>query len=39
LRSGDITFPHVRVKGIQNATQTLLDVIDGKHTGVVVVEL
>ncbi|HKT05225.1 MAG TPA: NADP-dependent oxidoreductase [Rugosimonospora sp.] len=39
LRSGDIVFPHVRVPGIENAPRTLLDVIDGRHLGVTVIEL
>lgn len=39
LRSGEITFPHVRIAGIRNAPQTLREVIDGRHLGTVVVEL
>lgn len=39
LRSGDITFPHVRIPGIQHAPQALLEVIEGRHLGTVVVEL
>ncbi|GGW97220.1 MDR family NADP-dependent oxidoreductase [Streptomyces lomondensis] len=39
LRAGEITFPHVRVRGIENAPRTLLEVIEGRHIGAVVVEL
>ncbi|MCS0604640.1 NADP-dependent oxidoreductase [Streptomyces sp. LP11] len=39
LRAGEISFPHVRVKGIENAPRTLLEVIEGRHIGAVVVEL
>ncbi|MET0135249.1 MAG: zinc-binding dehydrogenase [Kibdelosporangium sp.] len=39
LRSGEITFPHVRVPGIENAAQALHEVINGRHFGTVVVEL
>jgi NADPH-dependent curcumin reductase CurA len=39
LRSGEITFPHVRVRGIENAAQALYDTIGGRHLGAVVVEL
>ncbi|MCX3062923.1 MDR family NADP-dependent oxidoreductase [Streptomyces beihaiensis] len=39
LRAGEITFPHVLVKGIENAPRTLLEVIEGRHIGSVVVEL
>ena len=38
LRSGEITFPHVRVTGLDRAPQALLDVIAGRHLGTVVVE-
>ncbi|HEV3357776.1 MAG TPA: zinc-binding dehydrogenase [Pseudonocardiaceae bacterium] len=39
LRAGDITFPHVRVPGIDNAARTLHEVIGGHHVGTAVVEL
>ncbi|MFJ5719940.1 MDR family NADP-dependent oxidoreductase [Streptomyces sp. NPDC093149] len=39
LRSGDITFPHVRVTGIAHAPDALLEVIEGRHLGAVIVEL
>jgi NADPH-dependent curcumin reductase CurA len=39
LRSGEITFPHVRVRGIDHAAQALHEVINRRHMGTVVVEL
>lgn len=39
LRSGEITFPHVRVPGIEQAPQALHEMIGGRHLGAVVVEL
>ncbi|MFF1505686.1 MDR family NADP-dependent oxidoreductase [Streptomyces sp. NPDC058316] len=39
LRSGDIVFPHVRVRGIDQAPNALMQVIEGRHLGTVVVEL
>ncbi|WP_433465608.1 MDR family NADP-dependent oxidoreductase [Spirillospora sp. CA-128828] len=39
LRSGDVTFPHVRVPGIDRAPQALHELISGRHLGTVVVEL
>lgn len=39
LRSGEITFPHVRVVGIDNAARALYEVIGGRHIGTVVVEV
>ncbi|WP_214104103.1 MDR family NADP-dependent oxidoreductase [Acrocarpospora catenulata] len=39
LRAGDITFPHVRVAGIDSAPQALRELIDGRHFGTVIVEL
>ncbi|MFI1355892.1 MDR family NADP-dependent oxidoreductase [Streptomyces sp. NPDC020898] len=39
LSAGEITFPHVRIKGIERAPQTLLEVIEGRHIGAVVIEL
>lgn len=39
LRAGRITFPHVRVAGIDNAPQALHELISGRHFGAVIVEL
>ncbi|MGW4640672.1 MDR family NADP-dependent oxidoreductase [Sphaerisporangium sp. NPDC004334] len=39
LRSGAITFPHVRVTGIENAPRALYDTMRGRHFGTVIVEL
>ncbi|WP_285470044.1 MDR family NADP-dependent oxidoreductase [Actinokineospora globicatena] len=39
LRSGALTFPHVRVSGIDSAPRALQEVIAGHHLGTVVVEL
>ncbi|QMU69732.1 NADP-dependent oxidoreductase [Streptacidiphilus sp. P02-A3a] len=39
LRSGGISFPHVRISGLDQAPNALLDVIAGRHLGTVVVEL
>ncbi len=39
LRSGAITFPHVRVVGIEHAVQALQETIDGRHLGTVVVDV
>jgi NADPH-dependent curcumin reductase CurA len=39
LRSGEISFPHVRVPGLDGAAQALHDVIRGRYVGTVVVEL
>jgi NADPH-dependent curcumin reductase CurA len=39
LRSGDLTFPYVRVEGIDQAPQALHDVTHGRHVGTVVVAL
>ncbi|MFI0486524.1 zinc-binding dehydrogenase [Actinomadura sp. 9N215] len=39
LRSGEITFPHVRVAGIENAPRALHEMIGGRHLGTVIVEL
>ncbi len=39
LRTGEITFPHVRIQGIDNAPQALYDAAVGKHLGTVVVAL
>lgn len=39
LRAGEITFPHVRIPGIERAPAALREMIDGRHFGAVVVEL
>ncbi|WP_269859513.1 MDR family NADP-dependent oxidoreductase [Streptomyces sp. RPT161] len=39
LRSGEITFPHVRVAGLERAPRALTDVIAGRYVGTVIVEL
>ncbi|MGW5065194.1 MDR family NADP-dependent oxidoreductase [Streptomyces cyaneofuscatus] len=39
LRSGEITFPHARVPGIDRAPQALQELFEGRHFGAVVVEL
>lgn len=39
LRSGKITFPHVRIAGIDNAARALHEMIGGHHLGTVVVTL
>ena len=39
LRSGEITFPHVRVPGMANAPRALHEAISGRHAGTVIVEL
>ncbi|WP_211346697.1 MDR family NADP-dependent oxidoreductase [Actinokineospora cianjurensis] len=39
LRSGALTFPHVRVPGIDAAPRALQEVFEGRHLGTVVVEL
>jgi 2-alkenal reductase len=39
LRAGEITFPYVRVAGIERAPQALHDVMSGRHVGTVVVAL
>lgn len=39
LREDRIRFPHVRIGGIHEAAQALLDLIDGKYLGTVVVEV
>ncbi|WP_199441976.1 MDR family NADP-dependent oxidoreductase [Umezawaea beigongshangensis] len=39
LRSGQITFPHVRVDGIDRAPLAFDEVIAGRHLGAVVVDL
>ncbi|MET9604982.1 NADP-dependent oxidoreductase [Streptomyces sp. NPDC006512] len=39
LRSGEITFPHTRITGIERAPRALQELIEGRHFGAVVVEL
>ncbi|AJF64254.1 MDR family NADP-dependent oxidoreductase [Streptomyces vietnamensis] len=39
LRAGEITFPHVRVAGMDRAAEALREVMEGRHLGTVVVEL
>lgn len=39
LRSGDITFPHVRIAGIDLAPQAVQELIEGRHFGAVIVSL
>jgi len=39
LRSGEISFPHTRVPGIERAAEALHEVFGGRHLGTVVVEL
>ncbi|MEV2233845.1 NADP-dependent oxidoreductase [Streptomyces phaeochromogenes] len=39
LRSGEITFPHVRVPGMDRAPRALQELFEGRHFGTVVVEL
>ncbi|MFJ8750427.1 MDR family NADP-dependent oxidoreductase [Streptomyces sp. NPDC102441] len=39
LRSGEITFPHVRITGMHNAPAALHELMTGQHLGTVVVEL
>ncbi|GAA0544547.1 hypothetical protein GCM10010390_53350 [Streptomyces mordarskii] len=39
LRSGAISFPHVRIPGIERARRALQELFEGRHFGTVVVEL
>ncbi|MFB6778823.1 MDR family NADP-dependent oxidoreductase [Streptomyces sp. NPDC056352] len=39
LRAGEITFPHVRIAGMDRAAPALHEMIEGRHLGAVVVEL
>ncbi|MFJ1808305.1 MULTISPECIES: MDR family NADP-dependent oxidoreductase [unclassified Streptomyces] len=39
LRSGEITFPHVRIPGMERAARALQELFAGRHFGTVVVEL
>ncbi|MFC8827025.1 MDR family NADP-dependent oxidoreductase [Streptomyces sp. NPDC057137] len=39
LREGTIVFPHVRLSGIDQAPRALCELLEGRHTGAVLVEL
>lgn len=39
LRTGKVSFPHVRISGIERAGAALDEVMHGRHTGTVLVEL
>ncbi|WP_062646333.1 MDR family NADP-dependent oxidoreductase [Streptomyces maremycinicus] len=39
LRSGEITFPQVRIPGMDDAPRALQELFEGRHFGTVVVEL
>ncbi|MFE4819456.1 MDR family NADP-dependent oxidoreductase [Streptomyces sp. NPDC056704] len=39
LRSGEITFPHVRILGMDQAPRALQELFEGRHFGTVVMEL
>ena len=39
LRDGRITFPSVRIQGIEHAPEAVLDAMAGRHFGTVIVEL
>ncbi|MFC8716308.1 zinc-binding dehydrogenase [Kitasatospora sp. NPDC057198] len=39
LRSGAITFPHARVKGLEQAPRAFQEMTEGRHFGTVLVEL
>ncbi|MEV6947459.1 NADP-dependent oxidoreductase [Streptomyces sp. NPDC051172] len=39
LRTGEISFPYVRIPGIDRAPQALQELFEGRHFGTVVVEL
>lgn len=39
LRSGEISFPHVRIPGMDHAPRALQELFEGRHFGTVVVEL
>ncbi|UQA93376.1 MDR family NADP-dependent oxidoreductase [Streptomyces halobius] len=39
LRDGTLTFPHVRLQGIEQAPRALRELTEGRHLGAVVVEL
>ncbi|WP_086827658.1 NADP-dependent oxidoreductase [Allokutzneria sp. NRRL B-24872] len=39
LRTGEVTFPHTKISGIENAPRALQELLAGQHVGAVVVEL
>jgi len=39
LRAGELQFPHVRIRGLEQAPQALCDVMRGHHLGTVIVEV
>ena len=39
LRTGEIVFPSVRIKGIDSAPRALIEAIEGRHLGTIVIEL
>jgi NADPH-dependent curcumin reductase CurA len=39
LRNGSFTFPHSRFQGIEQAPRALLELLEGRHFGAVLVEL
>ncbi|WP_405621305.1 NADP-dependent oxidoreductase [Streptomyces sp. NBC_01511] len=39
LREGTIVFPHARLSGIEQAPRALCELLEGRHTGAVLVEL
>ncbi|WP_338017414.1 hypothetical protein [Streptomyces adustus] len=39
LRAGEITFPHVRIQGIERAPSALQELCEERHFGTVIVEL
>ncbi|WP_328689623.1 NADP-dependent oxidoreductase [Streptomyces caniferus] len=39
LREGTLTFPHVRLQGIEQAPRALRELTEGRHLGAVLVEL
>lgn len=39
LRDGTLTFPHARLRGLEQAPQALRELTEGRHLGAVIVEL
>ncbi|MFJ2202256.1 MDR family NADP-dependent oxidoreductase [Streptomyces violaceusniger] len=39
LRTGTLSFPHARLRGIEQAPQALRELTEGRHLGAVIVEL
>lgn len=39
LRDGTLTFPHARLRGIEQAPRALRELTEGRHLGAVIVEL